>query len=445
MRWVSADSQNTAVSYLLQSDGGRDHYSWLLVGLLWFVWLLNYLDRQVIFSVFPLLQSELKLSGVELGLISTAFLWVYAIAGPLAGYLADRFSRKGIIVFSLFLWSAVTFATGHARNLPELLAARALMGITEACYLPAGLALIAAYHDSRTRSKATGIHYSGGYLGMALGGFLGAWLGSRYGWRFAFLALGGIGIVYTFVIAVLLRDRRPEKTTAAPAGLLSAVRELFATPGYSTMFIVFAAISIGNWIVYTWLPLYLFESFGMDLAKAGFTATFYLQAGGLGSILFGGWLADRWSRTHAKARLWTQALGLAGAAPFLFLSGFTRSAGVLIVAMTIFGIGRGMYDCNGMPALCQIARDDLRATGFGLFNFIGPFAGGIVATGAGALKLTLGIGGALEIAGVLLLLSAGLLMRIDLPASPPGVSAVSPAGSPARSPIDDRAGPLRQG
>ena len=148
----------------LPSDRKWDHNPWLLVGLLWFVWLLNYLDRQVIFSVFPLLQTELKLNGLELGLISTAFLWVYAIAGPAAGYLADHFSRKRIIVFSLFLWSAVTFATGHARNLPQLLTARALMGITEACYLPAGLALIAAYHDERTRSKATGIHYTGGYI-----------------------------------------------------------------------------------------------------------------------------------------------------------------------------------------------------------------------------------------------------------------------------------------
>jgi predicted MFS family arabinose efflux permease len=399
----------------LRSDRKWDHNRWLLVGLLWFVWFLNYLDRQVIFSVFPLLQAELKLNGLQLGLISTAFLWVYAIAGPAAGYLADHFSRKRIIVFSLFLWSAVTFATGHARNLPELLTARALMGITEACYLPAGLALIAAYHDERTRSKATGIHYTGGYLGMALGGVLGAWLGSRYGWRAAFLALGVIGIAYTFVIAGMIGDRRPEKSSVRRRGLLSSIREMFAVPGYKTMFIVFAAMSIGNWIVYTWLPLYLYECFGMDLTSAGFTATFYLQAGSVIGIMFGGWLADRWSRSQVKARLWTQAWGLAAAAPFLFLSGFTHSVSVIIAGMIVFGIGRGMYDCNGMPALCQIARDDQRATGFGLFNFIGPFAGGIAAAGAGALKSTLGIRGALEISGVLLLLSAALLMRIDLP------------------------------
>ena len=397
-----------------KADGG---YRWLLVGLLWFVWLLNYLDRQVIFSVFPLLQSELKLSSLELGLVSTAFLWVYSVASPLAGYAADRFSRKAIIVFSVCLWSAITWVTAHVRSLPELLITRALMGVSEALYLPAGLALIAAYHDHETRSTATGVHYTGGYLGMVLGGFAGGWIGARYGWRVAFVALGVTGILYSLLIGMLIRDRgvsangRPDSRR----NFVSAIREVFALPGYPIMFVVFAVMSIGNWIVYTWLPLYLYERFGMNLAEAGFSATFYLQAGSVVGILFGGWLADRWGRADAKARLWTQALGLGAAAPFLFLSGVTGSAVVLTSAMVVFGIGRGMYDCNCMPALCQIARDDLRATGFGLFNFIGPFAGGIVAAGAGALKSTIGIGGALQVAGALLLLSAALLTRIKLP------------------------------
>lgn len=398
----------------MTSAGGG--YRWLLVGLLWFVWLLNYLDRQVIFSVFPLLQSELRLSGFELGLVSASFLWVYALASPFAGYAADRLGRKRIIVFSVFIWSAVTWATGHCRTFNELLAARALMGISEACYLPAGLALIAAWHDEKTRSKATGIHYSGGYLGMILGGAAGGWLGAHYGWRAAFLLLGAIGVVYTLVIAVLIRDRA---TPAGPkANLIYATRELFSLPGYPAMFAVFGLWSVGNWMVYTWLPLYLYENFGMDLTNAGFSGTFYLQAGSFAGILLGGWLADRWSRTNHRARLWTQAIGLAAAAPFLILSGVTASAAILIFAMVMFGIGRGMYDCNTMPVLCQIARDDLRSTGFGLFNLVGPLAGGAVAAAAGALKSTLGIGGALQISGVLLLASGALLLSIKLPPAP---------------------------
>ena len=403
----------------VQSRGITPPFAWVCVGLLWFVWLLNYLDRQVIFSVFPLLQAELKLTSLELGLIGSAFLWVYAVAGPFAGYFADRFGYKRMIVISLAIWSAVTWLTGQARTLPELLAARALMGISEACYLPAGLALIAAWHSEHTRAKATGLHYSGGYVGMVIGGALGGWMGVKYGWRAAFLILGGVGIAYSLVLGLTLRDRKNETAIATPAAspnkqsFLSAVHAVFKLPGYPSMFFTFAAISVGNWIVYTWLPLYLYERFRMNLAEAGFTATFYLQAGSFAGILVGGMVADRWAVHNPRGRLLTQAAGLAFAAPFLFLSGFTSSATMLMIGMTVFGLGRGIYDSNCMPALCQIAPENLRATGFGVFNFIGPFTGGVVAAGAGALKSSIGIGGSLEIAGVLLAVSAIVLARVS--------------------------------
>src|SRR5438128_3572998 len=156
-------------------------YAWLLIALLWVVGLLNYLDRQVIFSVFPLLQSEFRLSDAELGLLTPAFLWVYGILSPFAGFLADRGSRKKIIIASLAVWSVVTWLTGHASNFPQLLIARALMGISEACYIPAALALIADYHSERTRSLATGLHQSGLYVGIILGGGAGGWIGQNYG------------------------------------------------------------------------------------------------------------------------------------------------------------------------------------------------------------------------------------------------------------------------
>ena len=394
-------------------------YPWICVALLWVVWLLNYLDRQVIFSVFPLIQRELQLSPLELGLLGTSFLWVYAAASPFAGYLADRFGRKRLIVLSLVIWSVVTWMTGHARNLTQLLTARALMGLSEACYLPAGLALIAAWHGERTRAKATGIHYSGNYLGMVLGGALGGWMGEQYGWRAAFSILGVIGIVYSAVLFFGLRDRSEPSISSKSVnsrGLIQSARELFALPGYTTMFAVFAILSIGNWVTYTWLPLYLYERFGMSLAEAGFSATFYLQIGSFAGILLGGTVADRWVAREGRARVFTQAAGLFAAAPFLFLSGFTSSTALLLAGMVVFGIGRGIYDANCMPALCQIAPADLRATGYGWFNFIGPFAGGITAAAAGALKSSIGIGGTLQAAGLLLVLAAVLLARVRIPA-----------------------------
>ena len=389
-------------------------YGWILVALLWVVALLNYVDRQVIFSLFPLLSSELHLSSVQLGLLSTVFLWIYGILSPFSGYVADRFGRGRLISISLMVWSAVTLATGASRTFPQLLAARAVMGVSEACYLPAALAKIAEYHGSRTRSLAVGLHQSGLYVGMIVGGAAGGWAGQTYGWRMPFFVLGGVGILYVMVVVLFFRREPslPDREAAAPLRFRAAVTQLFRLPGFATMTAVFAAVGIANWLVYTWLPLYLYERFGMSLAAAGFTATFYIQAASLGGIILGGWLADRWSGASSQGRLYTQVFGVLLAGPFLFLLGHTGSRTVLIAALLLFGAGRGFYDCNTMPVLCQIARDDLRSTGYGVFNFAACLAGGIVAALAGALKNVLGLSGAFEIAAGILFVSGLLLFGI---------------------------------
>jgi MFS family permease len=398
----------------------RSFYPWVLVALLWFIFLLNYLDREVIFTVFPLLQKNLKLSDLELGLLSTSFLWVYAIASPLIGFLADRFGRKKVIVVSLMIWSLMTWATGKARNFRELLAVRGLMGISEAAYLPAGLAMIADHHSERTRSLATGIHYSGAYLGIVLGGVAGGWIGEHYGWRPAFTFLGILGVAYALVALLGLREKqanalpKAERPQAAKPRLSVSLRKLFALRGFTTLTLVFGMMSVANWLVYTWLPIYLYERFHMSLLGAGFSATVYIQVGSVGGILLGGILADRWATRFPRGRLMTQAAGLALAAPFLCIIGITGSGWVLLAALTIFGIGRGSYDCSCMPVLSQIASPELRATGYGVFNFVGTFAGGISAALAGGLKHTIGLGGAMVAASVVVLFAALLLFRLKI-------------------------------
>jgi len=399
-------------------------YPWVLVGLLWFIFLLNYLDREVIFSVFPLLQQNLKLSDLELGLLSTSFLWVYAVASPLTGYLADRFGRKKVIVASLMVWSLMTWATGKARNFRELLAVRGLMGVSEAAYLPAGLALIADHHSERTRSLATGIHFSGAYLGMVLGGAAGGWIGEHYGWRSAFTFLGFIGVAYALVVVLGLRERpgtippETDRRKAAKPSLGASLHELISLPGFLTLTLVFSVISMGNWVLYTWMPLYLYERFHMSLSRAGFSATFYLQIGSVAGILLGGWLADRFSSRTPRSRLLTQAGGLMAAAPFLLLVGITGSSVLMFLALVVFGVGRGAYDANCMPVLCQIAPARLRSTGYGLFNFAGCVAGGVASAAAGALKATMGLGVTIQVAGILLFGAALLLLSVRVPPTP---------------------------
>lgn len=389
-------------------------YAWVAVGLLWVVACLNYVDRQVIFSVFPLIGRELKLSDFELGLLSTVFLWVYGVASPLGGYFADRVGRKKALVLSLGIWTTVTLATGFASNFGELLAARAAMGLSEACYLPAALALIAELHGEDTRSLATGIHQSGLYGGMALGGVVGGWMGERQGWRAPFVVLGVAGLVYAVVLVKGLRgDAGVRHGESGHAGaMVGAVREVMGLRGLGWMLAAFTGFSAANWVVYTWMPSYIYERFPVSLAAAGFSATFYLQAASFAGILAGGWMADRWSRRSKKGRAWTQAIGLAAAAPFLFLVGVAGTVAVLVAGLVAFGVGKGLYDASTMPVLAQVARPELRATGYGLFNLAGCVAGGVMAAGAGALKPAMGLAGAIEVSAVLLVGSAWALWRV---------------------------------
>jgi MFS transporter, Spinster family, sphingosine-1-phosphate transporter len=398
------------------SDKTAARFAWLLVAVLWVVALLNYLDRQVIFSLFPLLKSELQISDKQLGLFGTVFLWVYALLSPISGYLADRFGRARIIVVSLLVWSVITWLTGHARNFEELIVLRALMGVSEACYIPAALALITDYHAKGNTSLATGIHNSGIYAGIILGGAGGGWMGEHHGWRSAFIVLGIAGVAYTAILLLVLRGRsngRREESSITKLPFLAALRELPALPGFKTLVLVFGSFSIANWAIYTWLPLYLYERFQLSLTAAGFSATFYIQAASIAGILLGGLLADRWSRRSPRGRILTQTLGVAMATPCLFLVGFTASMALLIPALVIFGLGRGFYDCNTMPVLAQIARSDLRSTGYGIFNLIGTLSGGAIAAAAGILKNVIGLGGVFQLAAILLLVSTVMLMRLN--------------------------------
>ncbi len=386
---------------------------WLLVGLLWVVALLNYIDRQTVFSLFPLLEKDLHATAAELGLVSTVFLWVYGLLSPFAGYLADRFGHARVILFSLLVWSAVTWATAHVHTVPQLLVARGLMGLSEACYLPAALALIVEAHQERSRSLATGLHQSGLYTGLVLAGAWGGWMGESYGWRSAFTVLGCVGVVYFVVLWLALRgESRAGAAKAQAPAFGHSMRTLFGLPGFGLLTMAFAGFAVANWIVYTWLPLYLYEHFGMSLTKAGVSASLYIQIASYVGILAGGFVADRWIARNPRARMLTLGGGLIAGAPFLFLIGVTSTETVLIAALLTFGLARGVSDSNTMPALSQIAPPNLRATGYGIFNMVGCMVAGVAATVAGSLKEHVGLSAAFEGAGLVLLAGGLLVLRI---------------------------------
>ena len=371
----------------------RAHYAWVIVALLVPVALLNYLDRQMLASMKFSVMRDIPDIGREAnwGAILALFKWVYAFLSPIGGYLADRYSRRHVIAGSLFVWSVVTWMTGHVTSYEQLLVTRALMGISEAFYIPAALALIADYHPGTTRSRAVGLHQMGIYVGVIIGGF-GGYAADHpdLGWRWAFSLCGLIGILYAVPLFLLLRNPpRPGGVGTARPSPGRALRELLGTPSFVLLVLYFTLPALAGWIVRDWMPAILKAEFNIGQGLAGVSATLYWQVAAIVGAVTGGWLADRWMRTSDRGRIYVSAIGMSLIVPAMFGVGYAPQTGLLWVAiafLVLFGIGWGFFDSNNMPILCQIARPELRATGYGIMNLVSISCGGFADWGFGILR-----------------------------------------------------------
>ncbi len=190
----------------------KDRYKWYVVGMLWCICLLNYADREAIFSLFPLLQKEMHLTTIQLGLLGSGFAWVYGLMAPFAGSIVDRIRRKTAIMGGLFTWSTIAILTPLAHTFHQLFGFMAIEGLGETFYYPASMSMVSDYHGKRTRSRAMGMHQTSVYMGTIAGGFFAGLIGERYGWRWSFIVFGSLGIVLGFVLLRLLRE--PERGAA---------------------------------------------------------------------------------------------------------------------------------------------------------------------------------------------------------------------------------------
>ncbi|HSQ55776.1 MAG TPA: MFS transporter [Gemmata sp.] len=365
--------------------------AWLTVAILWPVAMLNYLDRQMLasmkFSVMgdiPSIENDEKW-----GLILGLFKWVYAFLSPLGGFIADRYSRRYTICGSLFVWSGVTWWTGHVTTYSELIAARSLMGVSEAFYIPAALALIADYHTGHTRSRAIGIHQMAIYCGVIAGGFGGHVADDpQLGWRLAFDVCGMVGILYALPLILFLRDA-PRAEIARDGPRVSPSRaaiELFSNVSFVLLVLYFTLPALAGWVVRDWMPAILKTRFEIAQGRAGVAATVSWQAAAIVGAVGGGWLADRWMRRSTRGRIFVSAIGMSLIVPAMFGVGNAPSLAVAVAFLILFGIGWGAFDCNNMPILCQIVRPELRATGYGFMNLVSISCGGLADWGFGALR-----------------------------------------------------------
>jgi len=413
-------------------------YKWYVVGMLWWISFFNYADRQAIFSVFSLLQYEMCLSKVELGLLGSSFAWVYGLGAPFAGMVIDRVRRKSAILGGLHVWSAICVATAFSRTFPHLLFFRAAEGLGETFYYPASMSMLSDYHGPRTRSRALGLHQTSVYMGTIAGGFFAGLIAEHFGWRWSFIVFGMSGIVLgLFLDRFLLEpqrgaadrvespganptrlarnDQSPLTTHHSPLtnlGFWQAWPIICRTPTVLILMLAFMCANFVAMVLLSWMPNFLAERFHLSLSMAGLTATLFAQLASMVGSPLGGWLADTWRRRTPGGRMFVQAFAVLAGAPFVVLCGQTKSVGWLILALTAWGFFKGLYDANIFASAFDVIPAEIRGTTAGLMNMLGWLGGGASAPLViGILAERYGLGLAISSAA-LVYVAAGILLLI---------------------------------
>jgi MFS family permease len=363
-------------------------YKWYVVGMLWFIAFFNYADRQALSAVFPLLSKEMHLTKAQLGQLTAAFAWTYGLLAPFAGAIVDRIRRKTAILGGLQMWSLICTATALSQKFWHLRLFMTIEGVGETFYYPASMSLLSDYHGKSTRSRAMGTHQTSVYIGTIAGSTFAALIGQHYGWRWAFLIFGVMGMLLGLMLFKFLVE--PERGAAdraeLPPGQVGkayvklGVREtlglIWSTP---TAVILMGAFLCSNFVaavVLAWMPFLLYEKFHYPLAKAALFATIFIQLASMAGAPLGGWLADNLRRKYASGRMLVQATAVLCAAPFVFLVGSTSSEKLLIVGLIGWGLFKGFYDANIFASAYDVVRPEARGTTAGFMNCIGWLGGG---------------------------------------------------------------------
>lgn len=367
------------------------YYPWVVVGLLWVVALLNYMDRQMLSTMKEAMSHSIpELEKAEtFGNLMAAFMWIYGLMSPFAGAIADRMNRKWLIVASLFVWSSVTLLMGFTHDFSTLYILRMVMGLSEAMYIPAALALIADFHTGKSRSLAIGVHMTGLYVGQALGGF-GAMLSHHLSWESTFIYFGLFGALYALVLATFLHEtdaqlariKNGAKTNESQSNGLNNVVQSFgkilSSVPFWGMLIFFTATSLPGWATKNWLPTLFEQNLHLNMQVAGPISTATIALSSFIGVFVGGAISDRWVKTNVKGRVYTSAMGLGMMAPALAFLGFGSSYWSVIGGGFLFGFGLGFFDTNNMPILCQFFSSRYRSTTYGVMNMSGVIAGGYI-------------------------------------------------------------------
>ncbi|HAB41466.1 MAG TPA: MFS transporter [Porphyromonadaceae bacterium] len=404
----------------------KKFYPWVVVGLLWIVALLNYLDRQMLSTMQQNIGADITLVADPkyFGYLMAIFLWVYGIFSPFSGAVADRVSRKWLIVGSLGVWSAVTYAMGYCDDFEELMWLRGIMGISEALYIPSALSLIADFFTGKGRSLAIGLHMTGLYCGQALGGF-GSMVATTWSWQSTFHWFGIIGVGYALLLTFLLYEKsghgsaatasRKTDTKVKKENVIQSLATVFSTMAFWVILFFFASSSIPGWATKNWLPTLFHDNLSLNMEWAGPMATLTIAVSSFIGVMIGGPLSDRWVKRNVKGRIYTSAIGLAMMIPALVLIGLAHNAVLSVAAGLFFGVGYGMFDANNMPILCQFVSSRQRAMAYGFMNSVGVIMGAITTQLLGGLAEKVGLGMCFAFMGVILVVALVLQLAVLRP------------------------------
>jgi MFS family permease len=388
---------------------------------MWIAFFLNYCDRQVVFSIYPILRSELHFSDVQLGLTGSVFLWIYGLFNPVAGQIGDKYSKRKLVVLSLVVWSGATLLTGFCRSPESLLFLRAVIGLAEAFFYPAAFTLTANAHRPETRSRALAVFGTAQIVGTIGGGWFGGYMAEKGDWRLAFYALGIVGFLYAIPYVLFMKQVAEDAAVETrKSGSAFAMLALVKVPTYLVLCLAFPTFVFVQWLLNGWLSNFLQEKFALGLADAAFTATAYVQGATLVGVLSGGVLADWLYHRTKAARYWLVAGGLLLCAPCIHFIGNSQSLLETKIAAVIFGLSGGFFIANVMASTLEVVPADTRASAVGTLNMVGGIVAGFGTLFGGLWKKTLGINNLLTlaalacfVAGILVLLAIKYLFRRD--------------------------------
>ena len=369
--------------------------AWIAVALLWLAGGSNYLTRTMLTTMRGSVLQDIPMTDAQFGLLTSAFLWFYAFASPFGGFLADRFSRRLVVIVSIFIWSSLTLVTAYARTFEQFIALRALLGLAQAFYIPAAVALIIDYHRGPTRALAGGIHLTGMVLGSSIGG-LGGWLAEHHGWSYAYTFIGLPNLALGFILIFFLRDPPRElSVTAAAATPGSALPPIrfgaallsLARPGPYYYLILCQVLQGGvSWVIIGWVPTLMREQFKLGQGAAGFSSLGFLYGSQIIGLLVGGFWSDRWSLKNPRARIIIPAVAVMLTAPAFWLTGWAHHISFTLLCLSLWGLVMGVFGANNMPIICLVVDERYRATAVGILNCVTAISGGLVIYGVGALR-----------------------------------------------------------